>query len=242
MESQTWNIISGSWTDAYRSDYSYNASGKLELELDQQFILLSGIFRNTFRIHFSYDASGNLSCDRSEEWDIAKVLWQDRERTDRIFDASGNLVLAVDLDYNPVRHSWDSVRQVDYTYNSYNQATSMSETNLDPGSSTANSRNNYYYDDMATILSQSGSPDGHMLLYPVPAANDLYLDIDWANVQDFTVVITDLQGRIWQQWSEPAASKITRKVAVGNFPAGNYFVQVYGLAGAHTSKQLLVSH
>jgi hypothetical protein len=77
-------------------------------------------------------------------------------------------------------------------------------------------------------------------LYPVPANNELSLDLQWDKVQKATVSITDLQGRVWQQWTLPAVQQYKEKVALNSLPSGNYVLRISGSENARVTQPFTV--
>lgn len=76
-------------------------------------------------------------------------------------------------------------------------------------------------------------------VYPVPAHNELNIDIDMQYAGPFSIAIYDMQGRMVKQWNEPGSRRYTKTISVKALQAGNYILKLSG-AEMHASKQFTI--
>ncbi len=78
-------------------------------------------------------------------------------------------------------------------------------------------------------------------VYPVPAADNMNVVLNWDEPQDFALSLTDMSGRTVYYQSERAQRNYNKAISVSNLPAGNYVLSVAGKA-ALLNKQITISH
>ena len=99
----------------------------------------------------------------------------------------------------------------------------------------------YYYELYTADVNNISTLPANVKLYPVPANNIMNLAVQWENAADFTVSITDINGRTVKSWSEKATPNYNRQIPVNDMPAGNYLITISN-GSQTTTKQFSVIH
>jgi len=89
----------------------------------------------------------------------------------------------------------------------------------------------YYYQTFVTAVNNIATENGAAKVYPVPAQNEINLDITWNESQPFTITVVDMLGNIASKTEVPACQYYTTKQSVIELAAGNYIINVEGAKG-----------
>jgi hypothetical protein len=148
------------------------------------------------------------------------------------YDANGNNIQHIVEGADSLGNLYN-IWRFQYTYDSYNMMTSSTVAGWDTSaggswvSSYGTQKVNYYYEP----YNPSGIAEiklADMRIYPVPAANMLWLDILWDKAQSATASICDASGRGYGEWPLAEASNFQGYIPVGTLPPGMYIMKVKG--------------
>ncbi|GAA4452960.1 T9SS type A sorting domain-containing protein [Rurimicrobium arvi] len=222
-------IYAGVWLPYVSLDYTYNSSDDIATMLVK--VNFSGtVLEDYQRATYTYDASKNPIFQDFEEFD--GTTWSPIGRIASTFDASANLLDEYSLNWNSSTSTYDSSALTQYTYNTYNQETSETTyTNDGTGGgfymASGDSRTNYYYEDFSpTAVKEISTIAADVKLFPIPAGDELSLQIAQAEAQSLDMQVVDIQGRSVVSRHYAAAKTISDKISVSNLPSGSYFVKL----------------
>jgi hypothetical protein len=90
MRTESWNLVDKTWEDQDRTIYTYDAGGRLVIELMQD--LGNSGLEDFLKYTITYDARGNRDEKLLEFWDDQQNLWLNYAQTEFFYDASGILL------------------------------------------------------------------------------------------------------------------------------------------------------
>jgi hypothetical protein len=192
------------------------------------------------RYIYGYTATGLQTTTVIQNWNKLSLYWSDlflyeigytsfgREAkvTRTFYSSSGT----PEINYECIT-AYNSDQMIDYKIYSLLDNTSGALYEV---------RKDQYYYDYTEGIDNTSNRGGSLSIYPVPANNELTLDLQWDKVQKATVSITDLQGRVWQQWALPAVQQYNEKVVLHNLPSGNYVLRIGGSENARVTQSFTV--
>jgi hypothetical protein len=149
-----------------------------------------------------------------------------------------------------VRQIWNgsgfvNQRRESWTYNSFNQpllivydtwnGTSWIKTNNDE-------QIRFSYQVYFPVSVSNPVAKEEMHIYPLPAANNINIDINWQQPQAFSVIISDMNGRMVNNWKEDECKYYHKNISVAEMPAGTYFIKIAGKEGNYSFNRFTVIH
>ncbi|MCW3123245.1 MAG: type sorting protein [Flavipsychrobacter sp.] len=132
------------------------------------------------------------------------------------------------LTWNNNTSSYDTLFRNNYTYNSFNQVTTDATEYYDVGGWSPLMCKRYHYELYTASIKNASTLEGQAELYPVPASDNINIDINWAIPQAFSITISEMQGRIIDHWMEDVKSTYHHTMSVANIPAGSYIIRITG--------------
>jgi hypothetical protein len=242
------------WIDLGLNTMTYDASGNMLSRFMQMYMPDSlGVYswvsvekwENTFN-------AANKAVSTATYWyggDTTATL----NRLDSFFyDAHNNLTLT-NSRMRDVTGALANYRSYHYEYNSYDQLTALYTNTWNPAThawvispdiSTPDYIRRFHYSDTANdpfdpiphytpqSVEETVRSGCDLNVFPSPANGTLNLDITWNTVQQFSIQVLDVQGRIWAQWNVAACTHYADVLPVAQMPAGNYVLRVTGATGA----------
>jgi hypothetical protein len=102
--------------------------------------------------------------------------------------------------------------------------------------------NNYYYEEFSTDIPELKDAGIQMKVYPVPANDQMAIEMTLDKVQDINIALYDLKGNIWNSWQKRMVKDFKENLQTSQLPSGNYIIQVKGSLGAYSSQCITVAH
>ncbi len=129
-----------------------------------------------------------------------------------------------------------------YEYNSSGQNT-LNEPVSKIAVNTLLDKEHYrsYYEATTAIPGSPGLAAGGMSVYPSPAASYFTITSNKLSAGTVSGTVADVAGRIWMQWSEPAATTYSKQISVASLPVGIYYVRLSNKEFTGTST-LIIQH
>lgn len=242
---QEWDA-SIHWVDNNRVTYVYDASGiKLQSLTGEQSITFASPLQTVYQNVFTYNPDGTVASYLSNMWNAASSSWKPGMRITMSYDASGNNTLETQESWDVATNAYKPYQQMVRTYNSHNQKTS--ETRMAWGGSAysiASDKDNYYYEDYntTTSIANASAETAWLSLAPIPSTGTLHLAIKWTEAQAFTVLITDMNGRVCQRFAAPAEKEYQDDLDLSTLVAGNYVLAIRGERGATITRMIVMQH
>jgi hypothetical protein len=215
-----WDWINGGFfREHYRNKYVYDVNGRVAC--DSQW---ANTNKDRITYHV-YDANGKLLKDSFYSWTTPLTYGG---KTDYTYDANNNLIKMEQFNWDNVNMVYKNHYREFYNYNTYNQVTRITNETFynNVWWNPYNSYVKYYYYGTVNHVADLDNTNDKVKIYPVPAVSYINLELNFSATHDFTVSISDMQGRLLKQWKEPAQKKYTKQVMLQDMPAGSYILQV----------------
>jgi len=82
--------------------------------------------------------------------------------------------------------------------------------------------------------------DNPFLIYPVPASNELNIDLNLPTVEDVNIEVYDIQGRLLDRSLHSNIGTETIQKDVTEFRTGNYLIRIITENGVQTQQVIIV--
>lgn len=225
-----------------KKDYTYNAANKMLTSTSAAWDGATWV--NTEMTTNTYDTSNMLTSMLHQNWD-GVAFANDMLHLYSNFNASGSPMTEIVQTWNTSGSgSWDDLYNYSYTYNGNNQMATSVRQSMDISIgwtyTFGDTKANYYYGSFVSVKNVSNN-GGTANFFPVPAQNQLNIELNWNQAQTSTVILSDMQGRTLSTMSLPSATKFNATLPVGHLANGIYTVRINGAEG-QIVKQIVVSH
>lgn len=244
-----WDAGTSSWYNVQKDSFHYDGKGNTLQEDRMQWNTGSSFWENYRRKVSEYDSRDNQLNTYTQFWDAGSSSFSGNNQHTYTYDASDHVLSDVLSNWNAGTATWDSSIRYTYRYNSYGQKTFQNYEDWDAATSTwinntGNQQFHYFYQDYSpTAISQANIPaQGRLSLFPVPAQAELNISLSWEQAQAFSTRITDLQGRVYRQWSHPATAQYQRSIPTDALSSGVYFIECRGSKGSSLKQSFIVQH
>jgi len=229
--------LTGFWENDQKVDFTYGADGKLA------YYIISKWHNNTWndsaKLAYNYNGQDILETVESV-WNGSS--WANSGVNEFAYDGAHNKLSDVRMNWDDASNAYINAYRTDWTYNSFDQPTTVSTNTWNTGSaswqySTDDYQLHLYYETYSpTGIHQLPQAGVAMRLYPIPAQDVLNIDMTWEKAQPYSLSVFDMQGRQLKSFSEPAATNVQKSIPVNDLPAGNYFIKISGTIGQHIEK------
>lgn len=210
----TYEPLTGLFQDSVLTTYTYSANGQ-RLENITETRIAPNPALLTER-SYTYDGMGGIATETIVDHTTA------RSTRTRYTNLTARHYLSA-IGEELVNGTWQTTGSEQCSYNSWKQITRFQT--FDENGLPASGMYRYYYEnDFAPTL-----PPGDaiaLLLYPVPASNELHINIRSSEAQALELSVTDMQGRRTAQWQLPAAIHHIHTLTTSQYPAGLYTLMV----------------
>lgn len=170
-------------------------------------------------LSYTYDTAGKTFLPRVKKTMKYNNLWDTTE---------------VSLAYN-INNGFKTRSMKLTVYNSYNQPDTVyhyksnySSSNPDTKLYFQNKEVHIYQVYWPTNVSNTTDLENKLKIYPVPANNTLNLTAEIKELQDVTISISDIQGRVLYTHQELSSLSINKKIPVSKLPNGIYILKLSG--------------
>jgi len=155
-----WNSSTNTWTNTYKSIYTYDANGNQTSQLDQRWVAASNTWRPEYQYIETYDLNNNLITTVSKMRDTITNLLQNTYRETYAYDSYNNQVYAL-------HEAWDTINSV--WINNYNS--------------------NNYYDCRTVGIKELPKESKKLILFPNPVQSTFFIDteMDYVSTQILSV-------------------------------------------------------
>lgn len=236
-------FVAGTPTFTSDTDYTYNSANKLLTKTGNTWS--GSAWVSSVRWTNFYDtATGNNTNRLTETYDGTAFV-NSMQMMFSDFNANHMAMTEIDQVWDPTGSgSWVDQYKYTYTYNANNQLTSATRQSNDISIGWAyafgDTKSLYYYGSFVNAVNNVSNVGGNATLYPVPAQNEMNIDLNWNHAQAATIVISDMQGKIVAQWNTPSAVQHHSTVNISNYAPGVYSVKIAGTEG-QIVKQIVVA-
>lgn len=242
----TVTLWTGSSWDVYQVvKYTYDASDLVATDTTQALDISSMTLAYDGLNQYTHDAAGNLTIEDGLYWD--GVSWNKNKRMINEYDAAKNNINTITGYWDMTSGAYDTSYREVKAYNSFNYLQSTTSQTWVPATKTWETRTGdyneiYYYESYTTSVKETTVKGGKASVYPVPATNELHIDVQWTNPQALSVVLTDLNGRQLMSRNRTTGSSFNETINLQGLPSGNYFLQLQGDKGGQIVQQVVIAH
>lgn len=235
---QNWDDLNGTWDNDERYQYVY-VNGKLESMVQQVWPTIGSAWENDYRNTYTYDASGNRLTDEYQRWNGS--AWDNVSRMTYTYDGNNNMLTEIDEDWDNGSNAYVKDDRTTYTYNSNNYPVTATMDTWNAGGfweyTNGDTKLTYYYETYTTAAAELAKNSGLIQLYPVPARDEISLNISWLTPQSFTVNIYDAQGKLVSRQHEASTKQYRKKISTAELAPGNYFMNIISNDGFIETKR-----
>lgn len=238
VEDSVYSQSAGGWVKNERKQYSYAGSNVTEYVLAKW---NGGNWVNEERYEYQYDANDNVIVNTSYSW--SNGTWVNDKRHTYKYDANDNVLEDVTYYWNSNNSAFVEKKKEVREYNS--QQLPVQLTTYTWGGSNwehkySDESIKYYYEYYTPLNIPSVVNGTGIKVYPIPANNQVSIDVDAISSMAYTVSIIDMTGKVIFQKDEPA-NHTTTVVPVSNFASGNYLISV-STDDNHYVNRMVVAH
>lgn len=224
---QTWDNTNTQWVNSTKKDITYGGSGPLKFE-NRNWSVGNNSFLLNDRGTYTYSGSKvtelleQYTTDNGSTWDNSKKY------TYIYIGANTRPDTMMEQTWDPFSNLWNNTRKYAYTYNTYGQVTSIITLSWNNAwiATSSDDKTNYYYDLHPTSVATTKGQDNNISLYPVPAGNNLKVQVGTQIGQVLHYSLTGLNGAVVKTWTAMNTG-LAQDVNISELPAGNYFMVVH---------------
>jgi len=170
--------------------------------------------------------------DSTQLWNTTNNNWVNYARGTHTLDGNNRSIEYRYEDWNTTSNSFVDNYLDSAAYNSFDQYTWFKRISWDDVNMQWFQYNDkishYYYELYTAGIADMKQEAGSLMLYPVPAKNNININMQWNKAQDFVVGIYDIQGRLVRQWGEKATAQYKKTVALNGLAGGSYILKIKG--------------
>jgi hypothetical protein len=223
-----WDAAASAWVNKERSTYTY-AGTEMVSHNKEVWDAQTGQWKFERRKEYAYNGNHVTSI---VEYYYAQSSWQ--RDTKHLYSYNNNNDKDVETiqTWNPATNTFVNSKQVVYKYNNYFMPTAITDYTWDKGMAgwthiMGDKEYTYYYEAVfPSSVAKTDIEPNTLSIYPVPAAANVNIDVNFEQVQQSNISLHDMRGAIVRQWSEPATNTLHKQLDVNDIPAGNYYVTV----------------
>lgn len=240
IEDKTWSLSDG-WNNNERKKYTYTNDDVSEYVLEKW---LNGQWVNEEKWEYVYDANDNVILATEHTW--GGTVWLKRMQEEYIYDANDNMLEKTVKNWDAATGAFVNNSKEVRKYNKHDLATSITGFSWN-GSNWVHADDDiiirYYYEQyFPTNVYNVAAANNSMTLYPVPASDMVHVSFGFNSTRDFSVVMTDMTGKVVYTDQVTATAIYNKVIPVNNIPSGTYLLKVNGTDGINMTGKLAVVH
>lgn len=223
--------VSGTTLDySFKINFTYNAANKVISELDQTWNGTS--WDNDGKTTYSYNASNQLTVTNNLVWN--GTSWDDDTKTTYNYTTSSYPTTMTNASWDGT--TWNEDDKDIFTYNSSNQVLTDLYSVFNGTIWEDNGKSIYYYETYTPNEVINTIANSKISIYPNPIENNLNLNIQFQNIEDFKIAIVDMNGKVLYNSEIINGYTIQKSIDTKSMSPGIYFVKIYTNNGQIVSK------
>lgn len=228
---QIWNQNSSNWKNDNQHLYTYGAQKNLLNDVYQEWG--SGAWKNQWQDIYTYNNTNDRITTTQQDWSSQQSAWKNMYFDSSAYDNRHNEIMRLMMDWKNADSAFVNDREIDFTYNQYDQLTSETATTWNAGGfwqpTTSDMQERFYYEEYGeTGIRQTTATAGNTTVYPSPAKNIVNIDLQWNKDQAATIGVYDAQGRLLNQLNVVSTKDSHTTLPVMSLPAGVYILKIRG--------------
>ena len=240
---QYWDTTSASWINQFKYTHTYDATNTYVVnELFEQWNAGTSTWDINTQYVYTYDATNDLLTFLIQNW--SGSAWTNYSLATYSSFVAQNPQTEIDLTWNTSTSAFVNTTMFTNTYNSFNQLTENISQTWNIGGfwqyTTSDNDNRYRYQTYATGVKALANNSGTVNIYPVPAQDNLHVDLSWNAPQPFTITIYDMLGAALYQYHVPSCSSYQADIALTWLAEGNYFIKITGTNNSFSRQFIIV--
>jgi hypothetical protein len=243
VEDEQWSQSAG-WQKNEKKLYVYSGD-KVVTYTIQKWNLQNNDWQNAVSYDYAYNGGDKPAESVMKIWNGS--IWVASEKSIYSYDKNGNKLEEIKQVWNTSTSSFNNTLHEVWEYNSNNLPVSITTSRWNESTSAwVNADQDYqirfYYEIYwPTSVKSVASVESNMKCYPLPANDNLTIDVNLSSASKCSIVMMDVKGHIVRQWEESYTNHINKSVNVADLNTGNYFVKVIGNTETLT-QQIAVIH
>ena len=227
---QNWDVPSSSWINQNKLMYTYDGTNTYVMSrVSQSWNTGTSAWDNYSNDIYTYDGLNDRLTDLYQNW--MGSAWVNSDLATYSSFVAQLPQTEIDQVWNTTTLSFDNSTKYTYTYNSFNQETSSMSQAWNIGGfwqpTTTDRESRFYYQSYATGVNILAANTEGVILYPVPATDNLIISLRWSEIQPFTATVYNITGAVVSQWQVPACDNYNTSIPL-DLQAGCYFIKFDG--------------
>lgn len=223
MEDQSRDL-SNAWTKNEKKSYTYDAKNNVTSYTLEKW---NNGWMNAMRWEYTYDANDNIV--KKQEYSWSTGTWLSAYQYSYTYDNNNNKLEEIKNVWDVATSTFVASKKEVITYNDGSlpeQIITYTWINQRWVSAYGDIAIRYYYEqyDPTNIPQQFFT--GNLSVYPIPARDNINVNINWETPTRFHVALVDITGKLIYQKNEEPTMNYKSSIAVNNLPAGHYALVV----------------
>lgn len=241
-EEMVFDQNSNQWLNNERKTYSYNGSNVNTYVLES-WDNDNGVWQNKSKWEYQYNNSNDVTITTEYSW--SGSYWQNYKKVFTSYDSRGNMIENVEQVWDQSSNSYINSKRETREYNEFDQPTLITTNTWRVNNwvaYTGDEQIRLYYEvyDPTSVPEIAATTD--MNIYPMPANNELNVDVQMNRADDVHLMLTDMFGRAIIQQDDHTAASYHKTLSVANVPSGNYVLMLLTDSGDQYSKTVVINH
>ena len=175
---------------------------------------------------YTYNSSGFKIMDSTYDYINSTLGWAYQGKKEYTYDASGNNIQVTTVSWDKANSIYYETQKAYYTYNSFNQLIKNDGEVWNNNGWNKDGSYRFLYYDIPNSVEQFSTEQQKMALYPIPATTYTNLEMNFDKPTGFSVIISDMQGRMVKQFTDKVDGQYKKNINVQDMPAGQYILQL----------------
>lgn len=229
-----WSTFLNDWDTVNYLTNTYDANDNMTLFISQYYDAFNHVWVLNSKDTFTYDASNNRLTDLTCFWNTDSLKWLNNSLVNYSNFSGNSPQSELTQLWNDTSATFVNAQRKTNAYNANEQLTSFYTQTWDGSNwitETYDYGGRYYYESYSLHISPVATLGGKATIYPVPAGNEITVNVNWNEPQQGTISIISMNGNTVRRCALAMASDAKQTINVSDLPAGNYLVNIMGTKG-----------
>lgn len=237
---ENWDRNNSVWVNASQSNYYI--TGNVQEDTTEVWNALNSTWEPSATGMHKFDANGNDTFTSRHTWDAVNSTWKPSYIYIWSYDANSNNTGYIYQTWNADSMKCVNNYQILQAFNNFDQQTYFLDKNWDLSTNKwlDNREEHYYYELYNVGVNDFKALEANVKVYPIPATDAITLNIQWETARDFSVAITNIEGRIVRSSVENGVQNYSKQIPVSGMGPGMYYMTVSN-GSQSTTKQFVIT-